>query len=336
MSGFSLRAALVFGGPVLVALAGCPGEESAEARAFAACQAYLDAVSARTVRCGGLAGSNTLRSRLVAECARSFGAPGALNLEATVTACADSLAMAPCSSELPASCRSKGSLEEGARCGADFQCKSGFCRGGTSESCGSCASVTPVGAPCASSEQCGDDARCSYGAEASGQCKAILTAKLGERCDSSAVRCADGLLCGKGQACVEPAASGAPCERTRDCADGLRCQSGRCAAPLGESMGCRLSEDACGPGLACSLDSKCAPIVYVRGGEPCGGARRCESGECKGEGSGDEGAPPSPGRCVDFLPDGAECGRAEQASSCQEPARCVAGRCTQRDLALCK
>lgn len=273
----------------------------------------------------------------MSECVRSFGAPGAVNFEAEIGACADSLGAARCASELPASCQGRGALESGARCIGGFQCKSGLCQGGgVGESCGVCAEPVPPGTPCASSEACGDGACCAYGPEGAGKCQPIGTVKLGERCDASTVRCEDGLLCNMQQLCVEPGPIGAACERTRDCADTLRCQNNRCAAALGAGAPCWPSEDACGPGLGCAPGGTCAPILFVLRGEMCDGSRRCEAGECRGDSYGEDGKRIAMGRCVDFLADGAECGRTGQESQCQEPARCIAGRCALRDYSACR
>jgi hypothetical protein len=82
-----------------------------------------------------------------------------------------------------------GALANGAPCGVNSQCQTGFCAIAPGKECGSCASVPAAGDSCAQLVTCGTTLACSAVTQ-----KCITFAQIGDPC-SNAQPCADGLTC---------------------------------------------------------------------------------------------------------------------------------------------
>jgi len=314
-----------------------------------ACAEYANALTSFYDRCGDGVQATIARSRarLEAACARAVTAPGATNVTTQISACAQQISGASCSGTDDIECEfTGGTLDDGAACGESFQCKSGACETEPNSNCGKCAPRVAVGGDCTTSTRCVEDAECLLGSEAVGKCVAVKIAKAGEKCagvPGEIVRCDKGLDCSFGEAeatCKPRGGAGADCSSRSDCQDDLRCVGGKCAAGAAEGAECSLDE--CGKGLGCGSDKKCARFVSAKAGEDCDAVRLCERGTCRGLSltSGPGGQPElKPGKCVDPLPDGADCSQnteEEDGPRCDLFAECIAGKCTLFDPAQCK
>lgn len=334
---------LTLSGLVLLLLAAC-SESSGSEGGGGACTEYFNALVSYTDRCGDGTTSvlaNT-RARFETICARGLVAPGATNLAAQLSACSKQVADAPCTGEFDCDVTG-GTLDDGAACGEDYQCKGGACNTEPGSSCGKCAQRIAIGGECTRSSRCVEGASCIFGGRETGKCVAVKIAKVGERCSSSSdeiVHCDTGLTCSFGSGeptCKAPGGAGSDCRSRSECASDLRCVKDKCAAGLPEGADCELNE--CAKGLACSREKKCAPVVLVKVGDECDATRRCDRGSCKGQSftTGPDGTTITPGKCVDPLRDGAACTEdSREAPDCDTFAKCVGGKCTLPDPAQCK
>ncbi len=350
---------------MLVALTGCPGSGGSSSGDGDTCAGYFNALASYANRCEG-SSSATLessRSRFQDLCNKALAAPGATNLASTLSSCTAQVNTATCGANDLDCDTAPGAFADGTPCGESYQCQSAFCKRPSDTLCGTCAPRIPIGGDCASgsSSECVEGARCVSSTTGSGtgttttqKCVAIKIAKAGEACSSKsgeAIECDKGLSCFFSQSgstpsnaavCRAPAGTGGDCFTRSDCTSGLVCTKNKCSAPLGEGAACSGSE--CAQGLACD-EKVCKTIVFVKGGEACGGARRCERGSCRGQSvqtTPGGGTTVTPGKCIDPLPDGAACktggssSSAEPQASCDTFARCIAGTCQVPDPSQCK
>lgn len=337
---------------VLLLLAACDGGAGGAnggGGGGGACAEYVNAVAAYFTRCGDGAPETFThgRDRLEAACSRALNAPGTTNMAAQVTACAQAVSAASCEAASDINCEfTGGTLDDGAACGEHYQCKGGSCETEANTNCGKCAPRVAVGASCTRSSRCVEGAECLVESGESGKCVTVKIANAGESCANEPdeiVECDKGLYCAFGTAeptCIAPGGAGASCESRAGCQADLKCIDGKCAAGLAEGAECTFDE--CGAGLGCGTDKKCARIIVAQAGEDCDALRRCARGSCRGVSvtTGADGAPEiKPGKCVDPLPDGADCSENdadEDAVPCDLFAECVAGKCTVVDPGQCK
>jgi len=260
------------------------------------------------------------KTRAKLDCMNAANAPSTGALPADISTCATAAKAATCADLLnnnwPAACAPKpGGIADGAPCGNDSQCKSGFCGlDEDKEVCGVCAAKPTEGKPC-----------------------------VRGRCPQGLVCSADRSTCGK------PVAVGGACGATSACIAGSQCFGGKCVANV-TTEGAACDEKA-GPncegskGLTC-LSDKCMKLTLVEAGKPCGllndgtkvtGLALCEkNGWCKGL---DPAASKFTGVCEAAAADGAACvadATYMKGPGCVEPAECVGGKCTLPDAATCK
>ena len=205
----------------------------------------------------------------------------------------------------PASCQPKpGPSANGAVCGSDWQCESGYCKTPDDMQCGAC---TDRGGPGAT---CKKDDDCSYG-----------------------LNCAEGVCAASGEA-------GAACDKNHPCKSPLSCSgatllmpSGTCAAsaPAGgdcSTAGCLLID-----GLFCNSDKLCQKIEVAKPGEPCGLINKtltvCSGSECKKTGDQMSGV------CGAIADDGGACDLTN-GPKCKPGAKCIGGMCQLSDPSSCK
>lgn len=269
----------------------------------------------------------TCKERAKLDCMQAAASPNTAATPPDIAACAAAAQTAQCTALLnndwPSACAPKsGGVADGAPCGNDSQCKSGFCGlNDDKEVCGVCAAKPAEGAACVRG------------------------------------RCPMGLVCSDDDStCVKPVAVGGACDPKKACAAGSSCYGGKCLAAVATEGGDCDNEGA-GPdcdgakGLIC-LAKKCVKITVVAAGQECGfkiegtgttakiaGFNACEkSGWCKGI---DFGATPPKftGTCEPAAADGAACiadANYAKGPGCIEPAECVNGKCTLPDAATCK
>lgn len=346
------------GGALAVSLAlvalGCPSSGADTSTPAGACASYVAALRESATSCGKLSIAPSRQDEYFARyekiCANALGAPGSGLTPSildqctakTRAACGDDEACGDLTRDL------KGSLPDGAACDLDYQCASGECVTGDSQSgtgCGKCAPAVAIGQPCANGAGCVEGATCrSTSSGGTPTCVAVRIANAGETCSDpakpeEAVRCADGLACVRTSptsagTCRAPVGEGEACGQEglgNRCKPGLACIAGKCGKLLGAGAACTSSGE-CGSGLACDAVAKtCAAITWAKAGEACDDAlKRCERGFCKRTSG-------APGVCVDPIPDGAACDASKSNEQrCDSLARCVNGTCQLQDPARCK
>jgi hypothetical protein len=252
--------------------------------------------------------SASCAARFKINCASSFSATGTSATPERTQQCARDARAATCEDLLgrnsPESCRTvAGTLEDGAVCGHDAQCKNKLCRVAKDSTCGACSSLGAAGAACERAEDCDN-----------------------------------GLTCVDSK-CIAYGKTGHACSATQPCLPTLACNNGVCAAPLAAGGACtfKLGENPCdaAKGLYCHPKSNvCAAIETAAAGGTCELSLEkitaCTAGsQCKiAKGS-------TTGPCVAPAADGASCND-ENGPKCIAPARCTGGVCTIADPAKCK
>lgn len=286
----------------------------------AACATRADAVCRDFAACAGIslrrwyADEAACRAGERHVCVRDATLPGLVDAIPKVLACADLVAKVECGARgawITLFCgprQGRGTLEDGAGCWYDDQCKGGLCTGGDVDlsspleppSCGRCARISAPGDPCAP------------GSGWPTNCERLSTTFKGSDlvCDPAT------------KTCVPRAAEGAPCSFTDACASEARCVGGVCVAPTA-----RLG-DACGPAVGgCAegfcWEGRCAPSSEAYGtvwpklvgvGEECDGDTRwCLAGAWCSPAA-------FPSICAAPLPLGAPC---RGTDSCGHLAACM-------------
>jgi len=264
------------------------------------------------------------KTRAKLECMQTASAPNTGATAPDIAACASAAKSTPCSALLnnqwPSQCTPKsGGVADGAPCGNDSQCKSGFCGlDDDKEVCGVCA------------KRPGEGEACVRG------------------------RCPLGLICSDNNTlCVKPVAVGGACDGKTACTAASHCYASKCVADVATEGGACDSDSVAGPacdgtkGLIC-LGKKCIKVSFTTAGAECGikfegttikSFALCEkSGWCKGFNA--TATPPTfTGTCEPAAADGQPCiadATFEKGPGCLEPAECVGGKCTLPDATVCK
>jgi hypothetical protein len=97
----------------------------------------------------------------------------------------------------------------------------------------------------------------------------------------------------------------------------------KCAAAKQAGEACA-STDECGVSLTCDPTSQtCKAPTYAEPGAPCGGTSgiSCRVGSCNQAGV-------SSGTCPSIIPDGQPCTQPMQATTCDDGAYCINGKCS--------
>lgn len=281
-----------------------------------ACQAYAHAACTQLSTCAPFTlaltygDEPTCEQRAVLACMPLFVARGTGSTATMTSACAAAVMGETCEqffdNNQPSACAVTGTLAQGAACGSDVQCQSGFCRHPFANLCGTCATRAGAG-------QAGTDGGV-----------ACLT-------DSD---CQATLLCAGGT-CVAPGAAGSACSLQQPCDHTLACVSGKCATPVPVGGACTALTDCDGAnGAICNLMTKtCIAIGKGASGQPCdavnGGWTECTAG-----GACDNVAKNGEGTCHPPSVDGALCG---PDIPCLLPAVCSpSAKCTLPESIACQ
>lgn len=245
--------------------------------AAAACEAELDDECAFMARCepgvvsyyyGSAAKCKELKRP---SCVDRFSAPGSKLQPADLVACGRSYVQSDCTVANTAaaptipSCVFHGTLPNGAACRYDAQCETSICKTQSYDAeCGTCTPVSPEGASCYRTHECGDGLRCSVRKNI---CVKALT--LGQTCDGSSDECVFPLTCRSGT-CQKAPRIGDTCLATTEMCDPS--QDSECLPKTGLcTLISYLAEgQACDPSQAIL----CQPWLV------CSGTCRAESGPC--------------------------------------------------------
>lgn len=250
----------------------------------------------------------TCLERYKKSCAPTFTATGSSATPAQTAQCAAAAKTMTCddalSRKLPEACRTTpGTLDDGAPCGVDSQCKNKLCRTTKGAACGACSKTGGSGSACQRDEECDYELSCVQGK------------------------------------CIAKGKAGASCTITDECLGTLGCSDGVCATPLAAGAACTIKKDqnpcSFAQGQYCHpRDKVCAQVGTAAAGGQCelsaeqiticsAGATCSISGGAVGQGT-----------CQAPAADGATC--SDTGPSCLAPARCVNGVCTISDPAACK
>ena len=178
-------------------------------------------------------------------------------------------------------------------------------------------------APCANDSQC-ESAACDVAFDAlCGTCSKVIAE--GGVCGMQGDRCARGTTCANG-VCAKPKVAGEACVNGSDCASSLACVMGKCSKGDGEGTACDPNAPACDSfgGLYCQPKTmKCTKLGLADVGSACGFDQNsgvftiCKDADCINQ------------LCVPHLKDGDACDpMASDMPSCENPAKCVMGKCT--------
>lgn len=250
--------------------------------------------------------------RLTQACTKQSLSTGSGMTEANILACETALSIATCSDVFAnnvAACTFHGTLADGATCGDNSQCASGFCSLG-GNLCGVCAGKSAAGAACAS---------------------------------GSNDECQTGLVCSSGKICAQPAVVGGPCDdTTQPCLTGAFCTSAKtCALTAKAGDKCPGAYLNIGDGTLClGKDTAASPqtstqIGTATSGQPCGLAPStgtpptlCAPGSVAActlvSGGIQLFGIPTKGICAAPIQDGFTC---TATDICQPGAQCISGTC---------
>jgi hypothetical protein len=304
-----------------------------------ACGDYFDAEFGSTASCPGAvippaSEVARLRPRFVSACGDVIGEPGSAVTASALEACVAAIKADPCQAldDTRGPCFFEyGTGAAGVACAEDSQCASGSCSaqsetadGGTTGSCGVCAPVVAVGAPCEGT--CGANAEC--GPAPSGDstiCVAITVVAAGGACTGSGQECAEGLVCNPSGVCAAPGGAGAPCVFSEECQAPLTCPSGAsgqttCQPGAAAGAACTSSSD-CQPGLGCGAGQTCVAMTWVSAGQPCNATASCLVGGCPATGT------TTSGTCPTVIADGQPCSEGDSTTTCDTFATCTGGVC---------
>lgn len=262
----------------------------------------------------------TCTTRLAVGCTDGFKTKGTSGTPDKLDACAKAVPSVACTDFLAglngyglrnslqsqAACTPiAGTLDNGAACAGDGQCKSAFCAIAKDAWCGTC------GAPPAA----------------------------GDACVSGA--CGTGLVCSTAAKCEKPGAGGDACTDNADCTATMQCFKGKCTTRGKEGDACDSNPDgtkATAPecdftqGVGCKYDATtfkpttCQKWTESKLGEPCSflDLKTCAFGTwCKGY---DLTKPTTPGTCTAPADDGQACDDAK-GPPCRVGAKCIGGTC---------
>ena len=181
-----------------------------------------------------------------------------------------------------------GEAENGAKCNADNQCKSFYCKKAADASEGVCAEKQEVNTDCTADLQCKSGyckgGKCTAKAEIGGDCQAAADC-VSKYCDETTHKCATkpSDLKDNGEACT----------------DGSNCVSGYCANSLCAEMPATKAEAECGQGTLtcaegkiCGADLTCVEKTGTKVGygdacennDACADGLKCSGGKCMTEG----------------------------------------------------
>lgn len=196
-----------------------------------------------------------------------------------------------------------GTLDNGAACAGDGQCKSAFCAVDKKSFCGTCAAPPAAGDACVSGA------------------------------------CGTGLVCSTAGKCEKPGGAGDTCTDGADCNASLQCFNGKCTAKGKEGDACNAdpksttAPDCDGAqGLGCKYDATtgkpttCQKWTVGKAGDPCSflDLKTCGMGSwCSGY---DITKPTTPGTCSADADDGAACDDAK-GPPCKGGAKCIGNIC---------
>ncbi len=247
----------------------------------------------------------TARSKL--SCLATFSLNGTGFTADTVTACINAETAANCdqviSNVQPAQCDIRGTLANGAACGDNAQCTTGFCNI-SSGSCGVCAARVTAGGSC-----------------------------------TNGSACASGLVCGGGT-CKTAGSAGDVCDSSNPCGGGLYCNavnvmsSGTCAALVTTAGGACPTASACSffDGLDCNANMVCSTIPFAQAGAACGIVTGTTYTFCPGGTYCKITTGMASGTCANDAADGATC---DASTSCLPNATCTNSLCTLPDPGAC-
>jgi hypothetical protein len=271
----------------------------------------------------------TCGERVKMMCTDDAMAPGSGITEASIEACAESLAKATCDDVLGnrlGACSFRGSLPDGSKCGANGQCASGLCRKDPDRAvpasfCGTCAPRGAAGEPCRKDEN--ED--CQNGLVCAPNLTCVAPGRAGEKCDSTSKPCLMNLYCTTAQTCAFRVAVGEPCTSSNDYDDPCDRSNGAfCHPGIHECIQIGTAR----PGERCGLapPGATAPVLCAPGGFA---AASCipEAGGLAPDGSVLSGV------CGAVKQDGEPC---ETSANCIEPATCVRGICYVPASSTCK
>lgn len=322
LMGIRTAANMVLGGGLLV-LAGCGSCSSSSKHAgddgvveasvdlgpspSEACATYTSAFCAQLSSCApfvlrvAYGDEGTCAARLTLACTPAFGATGTQATPSQMERCAAAVRAENCDEFLdnpqPSVCAVPGTAPAGARCGADAQCASTYCKGAAGTVCGTC----------------------------------MVRAAAGEACVVDG-DCAATLVC-NGGTCVGPGQLGAACSLTQPCLRTLTCMGGKCGTPVALNGTCSALTDCDGShGLYCNTNTKtCQQTQIATEGQRCGvvGSNlvACSRGASCGMKNNE-------GTCHQPAADNAVCG---PDISCVTPAVCTTmARCTLPNPSICR
>ena len=255
-------------------------------------------------------GSDDLCVSLAAQsCIANMAAIGTANSAAHINGCAAAYPSESCTDywdgNTVTACRSvEGARANGAACGVNSQCSSGFCDVGANAECGTCAPLPSPGDPCQTSSSC------VYGLS----CPIVAPAISG--------------------VCTVRGTVGSPCDDFEPCEGGLACIG---ADPQMAILGtCQVGQPAVGaacntetgPGcdgeiyLHCSLGT-CQREIVVTAGQSCGDLAGLGYAQCGAGGLCVKPLGSSMGTCVGAAADGAACDSGA-GPPCLSPSKCIA------------
>lgn len=279
------------------------------------CAATADALCSYLQRCVpvvfglGFSDLASCKTRGELACSIDKQSPGA---GVVGPACATDLKALACSGTTviaPASCRTKGTLTDGATCENDLQCTSGACvkAPGAASPCGTCTARAAVNGSCANGVKCDWD-----------------------------------LVCADGNVCKVPNQKNEACTRG-SCIGPYRCVGGTCKDPVALDGACNqvtTDDDPCDGTklLFCQRTAPAAPpgtckaIVVASASQACGVVNQ-QLVVC-GPGTSCEG-PNGNKTCVAKAADNAACDT-NLGPSCSDPAECSNGKCTLPPADRCR
>jgi hypothetical protein len=328
------------------------GCSSSTASADEACDNYFNAVYSDRCKSGSVSQERRgqIQGRFRDLCKKGLGANGSGITADFLDKCGSALSALPCgANETPAQCKTPaGTLAEGGACSDSSQCKSSFCKKGSTTTpvdggastqtsdCGVCAATVAEGGACEANGtvRCATDTTCVTTAGSTGTCVKLAESDIGGACGTSGTKCKSGIICDfKTLKCIARGIAGATCTSSNDCQQpDLACVAKVCKARVGEGAACTSTAE-CQTQLGCNPTSKtCGKRPTAKAGAPCDSFTVCDSGSCNAT----AGSPTGAGTCPTIIPDGQACKSDTRDAVCDEFANCKDGICKVEDPAVCK